>query len=260
MGRIVRNSIVLMFAAGWLGAGEASAQYGFAFGPYGWGIGFGFYDPAGRTVNALNQRALIRGQAAYAARAGGLDAPATAGSYFSRVRDDRPAYSRRDVATRDPEERRDSPSTEAPEPEPARPERRGVPLERFFAGGTLVWPSEAPVEGDLGAKREASDRAARAVLEQLHDQGFATVGSVIDARARLVDYGKPALALLGQRATPQIAGMFHAFLLLLYDALQQAGSPVTEAAAGPAPEPGALPRQALDVGAPTARKDRRSRS
>jgi hypothetical protein len=110
-----------------------------------------------------------------------------------------------------------------------------IPLFSFFnASWELVWPAEAPVGGDLKVKRDISDRASLAVLEETRQGGFAKVATVADARQKLLDYGRPALQEIRATATPRVADTFHLFLLSLYESLGQAASPV-ELASSSAP-------------------------
>ncbi len=112
-----------------------------------------------------------------------------------------------------------------------------LPLASFFdASLTLVWPNEAPAGGELKEKRDASDEASRAVLEEIKRQALASVSSAAHARKKLLGYGQPALQEIRANATPAIADAFHLFLLSLYDSLAQAAAP-PQAAIPPAPPP-----------------------
>lgn len=96
-------------------------------------------------------------------------------------------------------------------------------LAAFFdADETLVWPADAPVTGDLGARRQDSDAAALAVLNEVQAHGTSSIESAADARARLLDYGRPALQYLRDSRSTAVAENFHSFLLSLYDALGRA--------------------------------------
>jgi hypothetical protein len=112
-----------------------------------------------------------------------------------------------------------------------------LPLASFFdASRTLIWPSESPLAGDLRAKRDLSDQASLVVLEETKQHQPASITTVTEARQRLLDYGRPALQAIRAESTPRIADVFHAFLLALYDSLEQAAwSP--EAPPGLAPKP-----------------------
>ena len=92
----------------------------------------------------------------------------------------------------------------------------------FNRDEVLVWPSDAPVDGELGPKRATSDEASRAVLREYNRQGLARLATAIDARERLLDYGRPALRSLRESSTSGIADTFHRFMLSLYDSLAQA--------------------------------------
>jgi hypothetical protein len=205
---------------------RARAQWG-----WGWWPGF---QPSPAT-NYVNDRALVGAAAAAASRPTALRAP---NPTTFRGRD--PAFFER----YDPETRRaledrvarrpsrspsgarpsEAPKTSAPavarDKPPARPL---IPLETFFnADEQLVWPAEAPAEGDLLAKRMATDEASRAALRERKAQGYATIGTVTDARNRLLAYGHPALALVASTSTPRVADSFQQFLNSLYESLGQA--------------------------------------
>jgi hypothetical protein len=112
-----------------------------------------------------------------------------------------------------------------------------IPLASFFDDtGRLGWPGEAPVAGDLQAKRDISDQSSLAVLDEKKQHGIASVASVTGARQKLLDYGRPALQEVRNNNTPRVSDTFHLFLLSLYESLAQAAAPV-DAALGPAPAP-----------------------
>ena len=68
-----------------------------------------------------------------------------------------------------------------------------------------------------------------------------------DARAKLLDYGRPALQYIRDNATPRIADTFHLFLLSLYESLAQAAT-VPKPRATPAAPPPDRPRRPLARG------------
>jgi hypothetical protein len=101
-----------------------------------------------------------------------------------------------------------------------------IPIGSFFdAARKLVWPSDAPVTGDLGPKRDTSDQASLMVMELAEKHGAAPITTVTNARQKLIDYGQPALQLLRSVTTPQIADSFHVFMLSLYESLAAAANP-----------------------------------
>jgi hypothetical protein len=109
------------------------------------------------------------------------------------------------------------------------PARAVLPLASFFsAAGKLVWPSEAPTNGELGNKKDQANTASESVYQEVGSRGFATVASVSDARTRLVDYGRPALTYLREHTTPAVVDTFHKFLLGIYDAIGAASTPTTK--------------------------------
>jgi hypothetical protein len=100
-----------------------------------------------------------------------------------------------------------------------------IPIASFFnAARQLVWPGDAPTQGDFGPKRTASDEACLAVKEEVSQKGAAPISTVTDARTKLLDYGKPALDFLRGHSTPPISETFHMFLLSLYDSLGQSAN------------------------------------
>ena len=84
---------------------------------------------------------------------------------------------------------------------------------------------DSPVGGELKEKRDVSDQASVAVLEETRRQALASLSSATYARKTLLIYGQPALEQIRASATPAIADTFHMFLLSLYDSLAQAAAP-----------------------------------
>ncbi len=114
----------------------------------------------------------------------------------------------------------------APSPTAGTAPRPVVPLASFFDGAKrLLWPSDAPVAGDLQQKRDIADEGSLVVLGELQAQGRASIASVADSRQKLLDYGQPALREIRASATPPVAETFHAFLFALYESLAQAADP-----------------------------------
>ena len=112
-----------------------------------------------------------------------------------------------------------------------------VPIGSFFdASRILVWPSDAPVEGDLITKRDTSDQACLAVSDLVDKHRSAPITTVTYARQRLLEYGQPALQFMRSHTTPRIAENFHQFMLSLYDSLAAAANP-TELASATNPTP-----------------------
>ena len=112
-----------------------------------------------------------------------------------------------------------------------------VPIASFFdASRMLVWPSDAPVEGDLITKRDTSDQACLVVSDLVDKHRSAPITTVTYARNRLLEYGQPALQSIRSHSTPRIAENFHQFMLSLYDSLAAAANP-TELASATNPTP-----------------------
>ncbi len=206
-------------------AGSAHAQFGL------WGLGGGPYAIGGgptsfETVNAINQRSLAAGQAAFAARSGGGGGGygGNSNAYYLHARDDN-FFQTFDVSTRRGVGGGGSARVSVPKGPPIRP------LAQFFnAMGALVWPSNAPVQGILQDKRAATDQASAVVLQQVQTRGVASVATATDARTKLLAYGHPAIDYLNQHTSQAVADSFEDFLLSLYDSLGDAAVP-------PAPEP-----------------------
>jgi hypothetical protein len=85
----------------------------------------------------------------------------------------------------------------------------------------IVWPSDSPDGGELGVKRSTSDAKTLEVLKEVEGRGYGSVASAVEARNKLLDYGRPALQHARENATPAIADAFHTFLLALYDSIGQ---------------------------------------
>ncbi len=220
---------LVVLAALFLGNTPARAQWGFG---YGWG-GFGGFNYVPSPSTTINDITLSN------ARRAGPPAPnrpyaGSTNAYFNNVRDNGfvPRYdvaprrlpgnqsAPRSMGEQGPRVEGTNAQAAAPRPKPV------IPLFSFFnAAWELIWPAEAPVGGDLKAKRDVSDRASLAVLEETRQGGFAKIATVADARQKLLDYGRPALQESRATATPRIADTFHLFLLSLYDSLGQAAAP-----------------------------------
>jgi hypothetical protein len=209
-------------------ARPARAQYGMGMG-FGWG-GFGPMQSASTTF--LNDHAMARTAAAAARMPGRSHSPYgnNPNAYFNRIRDNgfvshsdarrrrAPSYRSDRTGSLDTSGRAEA----QPEAAPARPV---VPLGHFFdASLRVVWPQDSPIGGELKQKREVSDQASLAVLNETKQQGPASITTVTEARYRLVEYGRPAVRELRAQATPPIADSFHQFLMSLYDALADSAS------------------------------------
>src|SRR5208283_4730049 len=193
----------------------------------GMGMGMGGFHYASSPTDYLNQRTRLN-----AARAG---APATQGSiagnpnaYYNKVRDDGFVPHDRRFG-QPPTERSHHPGSlgDQVDRQPAvdstaassRPKQM-IPLSNFFdASQKLVWPGEVSSEAGLKEKREIFERASLAVLKESRQHGVASIATVIAARQKLLDYGRPALQQVRASSTPQVVNTFHHFLLSLYDSL-----------------------------------------
>ena len=111
--------------------------------------------------------------------------------------------------------------TVAENPSPARPVR---PLANFFNRmRQLVWPADAPSEGEFAAKGSSSDAKKR--LELLHEVETARLrpGRHGDRRPDQADRLWPIrhCEFMRDNSTPSVADAFHSFLLSLYDSIGQ---------------------------------------
>jgi hypothetical protein len=216
--RSQRLTLLLVAALLSFGSSRARGFYG-----YGFIGGFNYVPSPGDFVN---QHALSN-----AARAGRPPSnnvyAGNPNSYLNSIRDNGlvPSY---DVARRAPAASRAVPRVSpgeqvvaqaAPAPKPV------LPLASFFNDAKqLVWPSNAPVEGELQQKRDTSDESSRVVLAEYQAQGRATIGAITDSRQKLIAYGQPALQAIRTTSTPRVADTFHLFLLALYESLGQASN------------------------------------
>jgi hypothetical protein len=199
------------------------------------GFGFGFQNNAYQDTQFLNSWSLQNAASAAANR----PKPLTAPSFQSR---DESFLDRYDLATREsminriarnpgremstvnPTGARLPGSTASTPRAPRTPQPVAAPeppsvvlLGNFFdRERRLVWPTVAPITGDMGKKQEIADQAVLAVLNEYDLQGLARLSNVTDARQKLLDYGRPALEYVRQQSTPAMADTFHVFLLSLY--------------------------------------------
>jgi hypothetical protein len=214
----------LAVAVSGLGDSRAEAQWGFG----GFGFGGGFGGMVQQPSDFVNQVALaqmnhVRGPIHNNVYAGNPNA------YFNHIRDngfvDRYYPDRREPSYYGYSSR-NRPQQTTPTAATLVRVKPVVPLTSFYNDkNELVWPGDAPNDGDLKEKRSAFDKASLAVLEEAKNSGSATIGSVTGARRRLVDYGRPALDYVKTHETPRVADSFHGFLLSLYDSLEQAANP-----------------------------------
>jgi hypothetical protein len=214
--------LTLLLGAAVLGLGSTEARAYFGF-------GFGAFNYVPQPIDFLNQHALSN-----AARAGrppnNSVYAGNPNAYLNNIRDNGfvPSY---DVSRRVPPAQRPYPvarTSAVPAPtQTANPVPRPVvPLPSFFnEARQLVWPSDAPVAGELQRKRDISDDGCLVVLGELQTQGRASTTSVADSRQKLIEYGQPALQQIRASSTVRLADAFHLFLLSLYESLAQAANP-----------------------------------
>lgn len=219
-------------------ARPARAQFGFGYGFMG---GFNYVP---QPTDFLNQHSLLNaGRATHGPVSNNVYANSP-NSYVNRVRDNGfvshsgierfPGSSRPRRGVTPSQALAAAQPVAAPQPAAASPPKPVLPLGTFFdAALKLVWPNEAPVDGDLRSRRDVSDQASLAVLDETRRYQAASLATVTEAREKLLEYGRPALQEIRKSATPRIADTFHLFLLSLYESLAQAAYPP----AGPPPAP-----------------------
>lgn len=88
----------------------------------------------------------------------------------------------------------------------------------FNTSGLLVWPADAPLEGELSGKRAMVDTAMQQLKTDLTGTAPPPVSSIVSARNELLAYGRPALAYLREHRSNR-ADSFHAWMLELYNTL-----------------------------------------
>jgi len=214
------SAILLAMTLLFLGSSRVQAMYDMGMG-WGWG-GFGNV-PSPSTY--LNDHALVgaaRGREGVPTRTPYANNP---NSFINKLRD--PGFvSHTDVRRRRPPTYRPEPVASLGNRNQAKPQPAAdaaTPLANFFsAARQLVWPSESPTHGDLQGKRDTSDLASLAVLDEKNQQGVASITIVATARERLIAYGQPALREIRTHSTAPIADAFHNFMLSLYESLAQA--------------------------------------
>ena len=158
-----------------IGASRARADFGYGF-------GFGAFNYTTNQGDFLNQRALS-GQRAARPPSNSVYGN-NPNSYLNRIRDNGfiPHYSPQSrwspdyqpVRPRTP--RVTQTSTNAPEQPAVMPgvPRPVVPIGSFFnAARMLIWPTDAPVGGDLIVKRNVSDQACLEVADLVDKHGAA---------------------------------------------------------------------------------------
>jgi hypothetical protein len=225
--RLTAPTLAMILALAW-GSPQAHAQFCMGF-----GIGGFNYVPS--PTDFINQHSLLNASRARGPVSNNVYA-SNPNAFINRVRDNGfvshselrryPPVTRpqRGVAASTAARTATQPAVAATTPEPAAAPapKPALPLASFFdAAFRLVWPAEAPVDGELKDKRDVSDQASLAVLDETRRYQAASLSTVTQARAKLLEYGRPALQEIRATATPRIADTFHLFLLSLYESLAQ---------------------------------------
>ena len=237
-----RNNVLVVFfvttAVLGLSPGRANAQFGFGGGFGGFGWGFGGFSQVEKPDTFLYSKALVdAGRDTHIpSRTVYSNNP---NSYINHVRDNG-FVDRYDVERRDPAYYRYAqPPVQNPRMTPTAmtvtQQKPSLPLASFYnAEGHIVWPSDAPIAGELKDKRSEFDQSSQTVLAELKKNGVASIATVSEARQKLLDYGRPGLKYVRTHETPRVADTYHLFLLSLYESLAQAVNPQTPSAATPA--------------------------
>jgi hypothetical protein len=217
----------------------ARAQFGLGFGGGfgGFGWGFGGFSQVPKPESFLYSKALV--DAGRGTQLPSRDVYANnPNSYINHLRDNG-FVERYPVGRGYPVRYASGPPVAAPGPAltptalTVTQQMPALPLSSFYDGkNELVWPGDAPTAGDLQQKRQVFNKSSESVLAELKKNGVASVASVIDARQKLLEYGRPGLQYLRTHDTPRVADTYHLFLLSLYESLAQAVNP--PAAAVPA--------------------------
>jgi hypothetical protein len=227
------NVILAVFVSGSAllgGSPAAHAQWGMGFGGGGWGWGFGGFSQVEKPESFIYSKALVDAGRNVATPSRDVYA-GNSNSYINNLRDNG-LVEHYNAARREPSHYGGAVrAAVAVQPTPV------LPLASFYRGnGQFEWPANAPTEGEMAAKRTTFEQASHAAIDEIKQQGVASMATVTDARQKLLDYGRPALHYIRAHDTPRIADTFHLFLLSLYESLAQAVNPVVTAAA---PTPGA---------------------
>jgi hypothetical protein len=225
--------VVVIFAGllFWLDSGRDRAL-AIGYGDFGFGFGFGIGGTVPSPTGFLNDHSIASIGAAAANRPQSLRAPIPVSrdaEFFTRydaetrlAMEDRVARTpRRPLGTINQQRTpslADRPTAPVADFQPQA--RKIASLSSFFnAMRQLVWPADAPTEGDLAAKRAASDAKTLEMYEELRNKGYAYLSTATEARASLLEYGRPALRFMRETATPAISDAFHSFLRALYDSI-----------------------------------------
>ncbi len=241
--RPARHGKVLALTMILLGTCVGRSQAFIGYGGGGIGFGFGFQNNAYTESNFLNSWSLQNAASAAANRPQPLVAPKfttrddsfynkydlqTRMSMINRVARD-PG---REMGTADPsgvlpQAARARPSPPPPtttSQPPTSPTARFLLADFFDRNRRLVWPSIAPITGDMGKQQEVADLAILGVLNEHELRGLAQLSTVTEARRKLLDYGRPALDFVRKQTTPAMADSFHVFLLSLYSQIELAAT------------------------------------
>jgi hypothetical protein len=233
--RVGKLATAILVVAGAVLLVPERAQAQFGFGGFGGGFGYGGFGfrevPSPQTF--INSLALTNAAHPPALPSRNVYAN-NSNSYLNRVRDngftDRYSVDRREIPTY----RSPSQSSVVSQQPAAAPQVPALPLSSFYnAENVLVWPGDSPLGGDLKEKRTVFDQSSAVVLAESKKNGVASMASVTDARNKLLDYGRPALAYTRAHDTARISDSFHMFMLSLYESLAQAINPGQTAAAAP---------------------------
>ncbi len=88
--------------------------------------------------------------------------------------------------------------------------------------GSVLWPSKAPNNGELGKSRTAAEAAIKVAYKEFKAGGKASVKNVVDAKELLYAYGHPALEKAAGQSRQAVQGLHH-FLSSLERAIDSLG-------------------------------------
>ena len=202
-----RNVLLVVFVAAAILSllpGRAEAQFGFGMGMGGFGWGFGGFSQVPKPESFLYQKALVDARTTRICLpvTSTLTIPTLTSTTFvttglwsgiRRARDDPAHYGYAP---------RPSPAT-TPTAMTVAPRMPVLPLSSFYnRQSQFVWPGDAPTAGELKEKRAIFDRASDAVVAETKKNGVASMATVTDARQKLLDYGRPGLAIRPRPRNP----------------------------------------------------------
>jgi hypothetical protein len=181
----------------WGGGGPSYLNYNYSFSRYGLpGVGISPYDPIMQAQLNIGTRTamydMYNAWSAEAYQAANLYNQQAIAQSLANGRQMQAMQPRYDVRKRTP---RSTQAADRVEPQSALPRS-----ELLAADGKVIWPANAPKEGELGKARSAAEAAIAVALKEYKANGKATVQSVVEAKELLYDYGRPVLEKAAARS------------------------------------------------------------